>query len=191
MAQELHIRTARAEDAAALLHIYGNYVRNTAVTFEWNVPTVREFSERITRTLRRYPYLVAERSGTIVGYAYAGTFKERAAYRWSAELSVYVDVDARHGGIGRALYTALEDALQSMGVQNLYACIAYPEAEDEYLTFDSVRFHERLGFAICGTFTRCSYKFDRWYGMVWMEKLIGDHGTNQPPVKPFPALGMR
>ena len=87
--------------------------------------------------------------------------------------------------MGRALYEALADRLQAMGILNLYACIGYPQVEDEYLTRNSARFHEHLGLALVGTFHNCGYKFGRWYDMVWMEKIIGEHRPDQPPVQPY------
>lgn len=171
MGSDIAIRSATAADAEVLAAIYAPYVRDTAISFEFEPPTVEEFAGRISRTLERYPYLVAERDGVVVGYAYAGPFKERAAYASSAELSVYVDSSLRRGGIGRALYAALEFELVQMGVTNLYACVAYPQVEDGYLTYASVRFHERMGFQVVGRFHGCARKFGRDYDMVWMEKL--------------------
>lgn len=173
MAASLVIRSATVDDAQALAAIYAPYVRDTAISFEFEVPTACVFAERIARTLERFPYLVAEWEGVAAGYAYAGTFKARAAYNASVELSVYVGKDFQGKGIGRALYAALERELAQRGVTNLYACVAYPPIEDEYLTYASVRFHERMGFSIVGRFHGCARKFDRTYDMVWMEKLIG------------------
>ncbi len=172
MGINITIRHATTADAAALAAIYAPYVRDTAVSFEVEPPTVEEFEGRIARTLERYPYLVAERDGVIVGYAYAGPLKERAAYATSVELSVYVDADYRRVGIGSMLYSAIEDSLAEIGVTNLYACVAYPPEEDEYLTYSSVRFHERMGFEIAGHFHGCARKFGRSYDVVWMEKFI-------------------
>ena len=185
MTDNLMIRTAVPEDAAGLLRIYAPYVERTAVTFEYEVPTEAEFRARIGKTLERYPYLVAESADGILGYAYAGPFHPRAAYDWCAELSVYVDWNARGQGIGRTLYAALEDDLRAMGMLNLYACIAIPEQEDEYLDSSSVAFHSRMGFETVGQFRRCGYKFRRWYHMIWMEKIIGEHLRDQPPVTVF------
>ena len=185
MAEEIIIRTASPEDAQALVDIYGYYVLNTAVTFEYEVPSVEAFRGRIENTLKRYPYLVAEKAGRIVGYAYAGPFHSRPAYGWCAELSVYIQRDARGGGVGRALYTAMEEELKRMGVLNLYACIACPQIEDETLTFASIRFHTRMGFEHNGLHHSCGYKFERWYDIAWMEKHIGEHLRQQPPVKSF------
>lgn len=182
------IRTAAAADAPALRAIYAPYVRDTAVSFEWEVPSEEEFRDRLVRTLARYPYLVAERDGVPVGYAYAGPFQERAAYGWAAELSVYVRQDCRRQGLGRRLYAELERDLGAMGILNLEACVAYPAAPDAHLTDASIRFHEALGFRRVGEFSQCGYKFGRWYDMVWLEKLIGAHRTDQPPVVPFRSV---
>lgn len=182
------IRSVSLADAAALRAIYAHYVEHTAITFEYETPSVEEFAARIQRTIQRYPYLVACIADQPVGYAYAGTFKDRDAYQWACETTIYAAHDCRRAGIGRALYTALERELTRMGILNLYACIGYPTREDEYLTLDSVRFHERMGYTTCGHFARCGYKFGRWYDMVWMEKLIGPHGTEQHAPAPHPLL---
>jgi len=182
------IRNATLADANRLLEIYAYYVRETAITFEYEVPSVEEFARRIARTLKRYPYLVAEVDGQVKGYAYAGPFKERAAYDWSCELTIYLAREARGSGLGRLLYASLEDALGRMSMLNLYACIAYPQVEDEFLTRNSVKFHEHLGFTLAGRFRSCGYKFGRWYDMVWMEKVIGEHLDSQAPVVPYPEV---
>lgn len=186
--ENISIRTATVHDAENILKIYAPYVENTAITFEYEVPSVEEFSRRIESTLRRYPYIVAERGDDILGYAYAGPFKARAAYNWAVELSVYLTPTSQGKGIGRKLYAALEEILCKMGILNLYACIAYPQVEDEYLTRNSAEFHAHLGFEKVGEFHRCGFKFGRWYDMIWMEKLIGEHSENQPDVILFPEL---
>ena len=117
------IRDAQLEDAARLLEIYAYYVKKTAITFEYEVPSLAEFEERIKKTKARYPYLVIERDGVIEGYAYAGPFVGRAAYDWSCELTVYLDRNARKCGLGRKIYEALESRLKKTGILNLYACI--------------------------------------------------------------------
>ena len=159
--QDITIRNASLADAPRILEIYAWYVEHTVITFEYDVPLLEEFEGRMRRTMQKYPYLVIERDGRVEGYTYAGPF------------------------VGRALYEALADRLQAMGILNLYACIGYPQAEDEYLTRNSARFHEHLGFALVGTFHNCGYKFGRWYDMVWMEKIIGEHRPDQPPVQPY------
>lgn len=169
------IRLATVEDAPKLLEIYRYYVESTAITYEYDVPSLEEFEKRIENVLKNFPYLVAEQDGTILGYAYASKFHERAAYQWSVEMSIYLDKDQKRNGLGRMLYEELEKRLKAQGILNLYACIGYPEKEDEYLTYDSVRFHEKMGYKLIGEFHKCGKKFDRWYNMVWMEKIIGEH----------------
>ncbi|MGN0214343.1 MAG: GNAT family N-acetyltransferase [Muribaculaceae bacterium] len=170
------IRNAVLADAEDLLGIYAPYVLNTAVTFEYDVPSVDEFARRVAAISAKYPYLVAECGGTIVGYAYASVFKDRAAYQWSVETSIYLRPDVHRRGIGTKLYEALEQRLKEQGILNMNACISYPvAAADPYLTLQSVQFHERMGFARVAHFHKCGLKFGRWYDMVWMERLIGEH----------------
>lgn len=171
------IRSAAAEDAAALLEIYRPYVEETAISFEYDVPEEAEFRRRIETVLRTYPYLVAERDDAAVGYAYAGRLHPRRAYDLSAEASIYVKRDCRGEGIGSGLYGALENALRAQGITNLYACIAYADPEDEYLKNDSTRFHERMGYETVGRFRACAHKFGRWYDMIWMGKMLAEHKT--------------
>lgn len=173
------IRDAQPEDAGRILEIYAYYVEHTAVSFEYDVPSLSEFQNRMANIQKKYPYLVAELNGEILGYAYAGPFIGRDAYNWSCELTIYLDSSATKCGLGRRLYEALEKRLKNMGIQNLYACIGYPETEDEYLSRNSADFHAHLGFTLAGTFRKCGYKFGRWYDMVWMEKLIGAHSAER------------
>lgn len=185
MTEEILIRIANENDAESLLKIYSPYVKNTAITFEYEVPLLEEFQNRIKSTLEKYPYLVAEFNGKIVGYAYAGPFKTRAAYGWDVEVSVYVDKDFHGNGCGRFLYEKLEYFLKKMNITNMNACITYTEIEDEYLTHGSPNFHKKMGFSLVGKFNKCGYKFNRWYDMIWMEKMIGEHNQNMPAVKSF------
>ena len=186
--EHITLRIASEADAEALLDIYAPYVRETAITFEYEVPSPEEFQSRIRRTLEKYPYLIAEREGRCVGYAYAGAFHARAAYDWAVETSVYVERRLRRQGVGRRLYTALEKILTLQNILNLNACIAYPAEEDPYLTRDSADFHQRLSYQLVGRFHQCGYKFGRWYDMIWMEKMLGAHRSPQPPVRPFPEI---
>lgn len=179
------IRAATIEDAKAILDIYAPYVSGTAISFEYDVPTLAEFTRRMEQILSKYPYLVAVRDDEIVGYAYASSFHERAAYQWAVETTIYLRQDMKKQGIGRELYEELERLLKLQNILNLDACIAYTEVEDEYLTNNSVHFHEHMGYRIIGRFCKCGYKFNRWYDMVWMEKHIGEHIENPLPVKAF------
>lgn len=114
---------------------------------------------------------------------YAGKFKNRRAYDWSVEVTVYVRLDSRRAGVGKILYHALEDSLKRIGVLNMNACIACPKEEDEHLCNDSFYFHEKMGFHLVGTFHDCGYKFNTWYDMIWMEKIIGEHQKHQRNVR--------
>lgn len=186
--EHIKIRTAVPEDAVALLEIYEPYVEHTAISFEYDVPSVEEFRERIVNRLEKYPYLVAEVDGRILGYAYTSPFVGRAAYGWSAETTIYLREDCRKMGVGRALYEALEKVSKAQNILNLNACIGYPREEDEYLTMNSVKFHEHMGYQMVGMFHNSGYKFGRWYHMVWMEKLIGEHKDKPERVIPFREL---
>ena len=181
MASDIILRPVTPADGGALLDIYAPYVRETAVTFEYEVPTPEEFSGRIAKTMQRYPYLAAQREGVLLGYAYAGPLHPRAAYAWSAESTVYIRQDARGQGIGGLLYDKLEELLRRQNIVNLNACIAYPNPP-------SVAFHEKRGFHTVGHFSRCAYKLGRWYDMVWMEKFLGEHPEPPRPFIPFPEL---
>ena len=280
-------RVARPEDAEALRTIYAPYVEETAITFEYEVPSVEAFRARITHTLATYPYIVAveEQEGNagtghvdgasascldraeanagtahvdstsvssapasgagevteahrtserIIGYAYVGRLHERAAYDWSVETSIYVDRCARKHGLGRQLYERLEAILRAMNIISVNACIAYPGTmnpavdaataadrlqdahigigdtntadrarkdpregsadsgvdigEDPYLDTNSPDFHAHLGYQLVGHFHACAYKFDRWYDMIWMEKLIGEHDAPQPDIRSWSEI---
>ena len=195
----LRIRVATLADAARCHEIYVPYVRDTAVTFEYEPPTLDEFRTRMSKTLERYPYLVAERTGLeapgangsdsrIVGYMYVSPFKARPAYDWAVETSIYVDRACRRGGVGRALHDAMERCLAAQGILNMEACIATTDVEDEHLTNDSWRFHERMGYRLVGEFRQCGFKYGRWWNMIWMERHIGEHRSDQPPITPFPQV---
>lgn len=184
------LRTVTPDDAEQLLLIYAPYVEETAISFEYDIPSEAEFRRRIENVQKTYPYIAAEdESGRLLGYAYTHTFIAREAYDHSAETTIYVAKDLRHSGLGKALYGALEDLSCAMHIYNLYACIGEPQGEeDEYLGYNSIRFHEHLGFRRIGLFERCGWKFGRWYNMVWAEKLLGAHPTQPEPLLPFPAL---
>lgn len=179
---------ATVADAPALREIYLPYVRTTAVTFELTDPSLEEFSERVRTTLERYPYIVAVDEGEIVGFAYAKAFRPRAAYLHSIETSIYMRMDYRGKGVGRRLYETLAKLLMLQNVYNMEACIAHCEPADEYVPATSRLFHERLGFRLVGKFTKCAHKFGRWYDMIWMEKILGDHIANPDPFMPLPQV---
>lgn len=185
----MRIRVATPDDARSLLDIYAPYVRNTAITFEYEVPSVTEFRTRIENTLSRYPYLVAEDAGEILGYAYAGHFtSSRSAYDHAAEVTIYLREACRGKGTGRLLYSVLESLLKEQGVYSLYSCIAMPRGQDPYLDEASFSFHEHMGYRLCGRFEECGYKFGRWYDMVWMGRNIAAFGNEVKAFKAFPDV---
>lgn len=186
--EKLVIRVATMDDAKEILNLYAPYVEKTAITFEYEVPSLEEFRERMKTTLKKYPYIVAECDDEIVGYAYTGAFKGRAAYDWAVETTIYLKQNRRKMGIGKKLYSALEALSKAQNILNLNACIAYPEIEDNYLTKNSVQFHKHLGYDLVGEFHKCGYKFETWYNMMWMEKMIGVHDTHPEPIIYFPDL---
>ncbi len=177
----MNIRIATLQDAPALLEIYAPYVEQTAITFEYTIPDIEEFRGRIEKTLQKYPYLVAEDKGEIIGYAYASAFKSRAAYNWSAETSIYVKMGQGHCGVGSALYQALETLLARQHVCNLCACIAYPNPP-------SIAFHEAFGYKTVAHFHASGYKHGAWHDMVWMEKELCPHSIPPLPFIPFHQL---
>ena len=179
------IRNAALQDAAKLLSIYAYYVNDTAVSFEYDAPTLQEFERRMRDVAAFYPYLVIEEDGEIAGYAYAHAFHPRDAYCRCSEVTVYLSPSEHHKGFGRLLYEALEEALREMGMLNLYACIAVPETEDVYLTNNSAAFHAHMGYRQAGIFKNCGFKFGRWYHMIWMEKTLGAHTDEPAPVHPY------
>lgn len=179
----MEIIPVKIEDAKELLSIYAPYVRDTAISFEYEVPSLPDFQDRIRSISSILPYIKAVGDGEILGYAYAAKFKNRKAYDWSVEVTVYVRKDLRRTGVGKLLYQALEDSLKHIGVLNMNACIALPKEDDEHLNNDSYYFHEKMGFHPVGTFNNCGYKFNTWYDMIWMEKIIGEHQEHQRNVR--------
>lgn len=183
----LHIRPAQASDAADLLTIYAPYVRDTTVTFEFDVPSVEEFAARIEHAQKRYAYLVLEKTTEHewefrpIGYAYYGAFKSRPAYQWSAETSIYLDENERGHGAGSILLNTLEACMAAQGITNSEACIT---GENE----SSVEFHRRHGYEERARFTKCANKFGRWLDVVWLEKYLGPHGENPQPIRPLDGL---
>jgi phosphinothricin acetyltransferase len=182
------IRMATKSDVKEILEIYAPYIKDTAISFEYDIPSVEEFAERINNILKRYPYIVAIDSNQIIGYAYASSFMDRVAYDWSVETTVYLRQDCRGKGIGKKLYLDLEEILRRQNILNLNACIAYTSTENAYLTNASIYFHEHLGYKKAAHFTKCGYKFGNWYDMIWMEKIIGEHSANPKPVIPISEL---
>ena len=169
------LRFAAPADAGALLAIYAQYI-DTAITFEYELPSEDEFRHRIEVISRDYPYLVHETDGVIDGYAYAHRYRERAAYQWGAELSVYVDDTAHGRGIGKRLYTALLSLLERQGFRAAYGVVTQPNEK-------SGRLHESLGFTVAGTVHAAGFKNGAWHDVTTFEKLLGDFDGTPEPLK--------
>lgn len=171
------IRRATPADTAGCLDVYAPYVRDTTVTFETEVPTHAEFAGRISRALERFDWLVCELDGRVVGYAYAGPVKERAAYRWSCEVSVYLDPGARGRGLGRALYRDLFARLGDRGFRRLLAVVTFPNGP-------SVALHRAMGFREVGRLERIGFKHGRWLDVAWLQADLGPDPEAPPELGP-------
>ena len=159
------IRIATQADVPAILDIYAPYVKETTITFEYDVPTQEEFLERFLRITADFPWIVWEENGEILGYAYACRPFERTAYSWCAEPSIYLKPEAQGKGIGKKLYTALEELLKQLGYRVLLALIT---GENH----GSLQFHAKLGYQSAGELIDCGYKFGKWLSVFWMEKQL-------------------
>lgn len=183
------IRIATVEDARFIQKIYKPYVEKTAVTFEYDVPGIDNFRSRISNTLEEYPYLVATEHEEIIGYAYASSFHSRAAYKHAAEISIYIDENWHKKGVGKQLYQELEQILTGQNVFILYAWITTTERKiDENLTNASLCFHNKMGYSPVGKHNLCGYKFNKWYSVVCMEKLIASRPDCPDAFVPFSRL---
>ncbi|HML46938.1 MAG TPA: N-acetyltransferase family protein [Clostridia bacterium] len=175
------IRPATLEDAKQILSIYAPFIENTCITFEYETPSQSDFEARMRGILPVYPYLVCLHDGRIVGYAYASRPKERAAYQWNAELSVYIAPEYHRMGVGAAFYQALTEILILQNIQKLYAVITVPNEKSE-------RFHARMGFRRLCVHEKDGYKFGAWHDVLWMERNIGDHPNPPQPLLPWAEL---
>ena len=168
------IRTATPTDAPHILSIYTPFITDTTVSFEYTVPTVAEFTQRIQTIQQRLPYLVAESDGRVLGYAYASPHRDRAAYQWSVDTSVYIHPDEHRQGIARQLYTTLFDLLRRQGFHNAYAGITLPNPASE-------AFHRSMGFEPVGIYKNVGYKFGAWHSVEWLQLALQPHETNPLP----------
>ena len=171
------IRVATENDAENILGIYSPYIANTSFTFETEVPSVETFKERINTYLINWPWLVCEMDGTLAGYAYGARYRERTAYQWCVEVSVYIHDDHQRSGIARALYVALIEILKRQGFRNVYAVINLPNDK-------SVAFHESCGFTYFATYMNVGYKLGLWKNVGWWQLPLNEY-TDEPaaPIK--------
>lgn len=175
------IRIATKNDAQQLLDIYAPYVLDSTFTFEYDIPSLQTFEQRITTTLQTHPYLVAEDNNRILGYAYAHPLNEREAYQWTAELSVYVGSTAKGRGVGKQLYQALEQYLKE---QNVIQTIAVITAENTR----SIAFHEHFGYHQVGQLTQVGFKHGKWLDVAWLQKSLSTPTDTPAPFIPFSQL---
>jgi L-amino acid N-acyltransferase YncA len=173
----MRVRDATGADAAACAAIYAPYVTDTPITFETEVPSAEAMAERIAAARERYAWLVAEDGGRVVGYAYGGPYKDRAAYHWSCEVSVYVDRAQQRAGAGRALYEALLERLAARGYRMAVAGMTLPNAA-------SVGLHRALGFEPVGTYRRIGYKHGAWHDVAWSQRPLASDASGSEPSEP-------
>ncbi len=168
MKGEIIIRSANTADAVSVTSIYAPIVENSTISFEEVPPSTKEMARRIAECLNGYAYLVAERNGSVIGFAYAGQHRTRSAYRWSVDVSVYVAENGRRSGVGRALYDALFKRLTYQGFHAAFAGIALPNPA-------SIALHQALGFEQVGVYREVGLKFGRWHDVSWWQRLLTDH----------------
>jgi L-amino acid N-acyltransferase YncA len=175
VSDDWNLRQAAERDGAACAAIYAPYVTGTAITFETDPPSPEEMSRRIGSAVRTHDWVVLEDAGRVVGYAYGSPFKARAAYRWSCEVSVYLEVGRRRTGGGRALYAELFGRLAERGFRTVVAGMALPNDA-------SVGLHRAMGFEPVGTYRRIGWKHGRWHDVAWAQLAIAD--GQDPPDEP-------
>ena len=180
----MSIRLALESDIPRILEIYRPYVEQTTVSFEYETPTLEAFTLRFREITERFPFLVWEEEGRVLGYAYATLPFSREAYRWLAEPSIYLDRDARGRGIGRRLYAALEEILKLLGYRRSYALITSENSS-------SLGFHEALGYRVLAHFPGCAYKMGRQLGVTWMEKRLKTVEIPTQPPTPWESIGQK
>jgi L-amino acid N-acyltransferase YncA len=175
------IRLATERDAEQVAAIYAPNVTDSIISFESEPPSADEMRRRIEGTLERYPWLVCERHGRVLGYAYAGAHGTRAAYQWSVDVSVYVHWETQRAGVGRALYTSLFAALKLQGFYNAYAGATLPNPA-------SVGLHESVGFRAVGVYRGVGYKLGAWHDVVWWHLALRERVADPDPPAGLPSV---
>lgn len=166
----MSIREVKEQDVPAMLEIYDEFVKYTAVSFEYITPTTEEFTLRLQEHIAFYPWLVWEENGKVLGYAYAGRAFERAAYSWNAEISCYLAKEIRGKGIGRQLYDRIESILREQGIRKVFAVVTSANEP-------SIEFHKALGYKEAARFYDVGYKLEAWYDVIWLEKQLAPLGS--------------
>ena len=175
------IRTVQVSDAQAILKVYAPFITDTCISFEYVVPSMEEFTQRIASISAEYPYIVLEEDGVIVGYAYAHRYLERVAYSWDVEVTIYLVPKVQGKGLGVILYDALEKLLALQNIKNLYSCITGDNVH-------SIEMHRSMGYELIGTFPKAGFKHDRWLDVVWMAKAIGEKENAPLPLVLFSEM---
>ena len=175
------IRTVQVSDAQAILKVYAPFITDTCISFEYVVPSMEEFTQRIASISAEYPYIVLEEDGVIVGYAYAHRYLERVAYSWDVEVTIYLVPKVQGKGLGVVLYDALEKLLALQNIKNLYSCITGDNVH-------SIEMHRSMGYELIGTFPKAGFKHDRWLDVVWMAKAIGEKENAPLPLVLFSEM---
>lgn len=165
---EYNIRPIRPEDAERTLDIYAPYITDSCISFEYEVPSLEEWLQRISTITQKHAWLVCEYDGEIIGYAYAGQHRARTAYQWSVESAVYIDKNFVGKGAGKLLYQKLFEALKQQGYATVFAGMTLPNEKSEAL-------HKSCGFTEIGVFKHIGYKFDKWHDVKWMQLNIKKH----------------
>lgn len=172
------IRLVVESDAPAICAIYAPYVEETVISFETTSPSEEEIVARIRKTIGKFPWLVYVTGSQIAGYVYASAHRERAAYQWSVDVSVYVLPQFQRRNIGRGLYTALFALLSAQGYVNAYAGITLPNTA-------SVAIHEAMGFRPIGVYKEVGYKFGAWHDVGWWALRLGELRDKPLPPRPI------
>jgi phosphinothricin acetyltransferase len=175
------IRVAEERDARAIAGIYAPAITDAVISFELTPPDAQEMTRRIVAIQRQYPWLVYEEGNTVLGYVYASVHNERAAYRWSVDVTAYIRHDAHRRGIGRALYTALFEILVLQGYRTACAGVTLPNTA-------SIQMHAAMGFKEVGVYHDVGYKLGRWHDVGWYERSLAEHVLDPPEPVPFPEL---
>lgn len=168
---DYNIRTINIEDAEKVLAIYAPYILNSNISFEYVVPSIKDFKQRIETVTKEYPWLVCEYDGKILGYAYGGQHRGRTAYKWSVESAIYMAEDFCGKGVGKLLYQTLFERLKEQGYVNVFAGMTLPNEK-------SVRLHTALGFEMIGVFKNIGYKNNQWHDVQWMQLNLAEHKTD-------------
>lgn len=181
MEKQMTIRPIEISDAEKVLEIYRPFIENTNITFEYTVPNLNEWKERIYTVSKQFPWLVADLDGEILGYAYAAKHRDRIAYSWCCEASVYLSDKAQGKGLAKILYEKLFEILKIQGYINVYAILTSPNPKSE-------KFHENFGFNNVGRFYKAGFKLGEWHNTRWMQLHLNEHEIPPREIIPFSEL---